>query len=82
MGFDVSFHPISPAEMDMWYFTPLEWVRQGQKDKVLDLAEQYGMEAFYAQKYLSVLQAVPLWRNRSCLTKATASTWRWCRAFS
>ena len=24
MGFDVSFHPISPAEMDMWYFTPLE----------------------------------------------------------
>ena len=57
MGFDVSFHPISPAEMDMWYFTPLEWVRQGQKDKVLDLAEQYGMEAFYAQKYLSVLQA-------------------------
>ena len=46
MGFDVSFHPISPAEMDMWYFTPLEWVRQGQKDKVLDLAEQYGMEAF------------------------------------
>ncbi len=43
--------------MDMWYFTPLEWVRQGQKDKVLDLAEQYGMEAFYAQKYLSVLQA-------------------------
>ena len=65
MGFDVSFHPISPAEMDMWYFTPLEWVRQGQKDKVLDLAEQYGMEAFYAQKYLSVLQEMCI-RDRRC----------------
>ena len=62
MGFDVSFHPISPAEMDMWYFTPLEWVRQGQKDKVLDLAEQYGIEE---EDFLSAeLEVVPAGKAR------------------
>ena len=34
MGFDVTFHPISPKEMKDWYFTPLEWVKQGQEEKV------------------------------------------------
>ena len=29
MGYDVSFHPISPEEMQEWYFTPLSWVQQG-----------------------------------------------------
>ena len=27
MGYDVSFHPISPEEMREWYFTPLTWIR-------------------------------------------------------
>ena len=31
MGYDVSFHPISPEEMQKWYFTPLTWVQQGQE---------------------------------------------------
>ena len=35
MGYDVSFHPISPEEMREWYFTPLTWVQQGQPEKVL-----------------------------------------------
>ncbi len=33
MGYDVSFHPISSKEMEEWYFTPLEWVRQGRRKK-------------------------------------------------
>ena len=31
MGYDVSFHPISPEEMREWYFTPLTWIQQGQE---------------------------------------------------
>ena len=38
MGYDVSFHPISPEEMREWYFTPLTWIQQGQEEKVLALA--------------------------------------------
>lgn len=29
MGYDVSFHPISPDEIQEWYFTPLTWIQQG-----------------------------------------------------
>ena len=56
MGYDVSFHPISPDEMREWYFTPLTWVQQGQEEKVLALAAQHGMEDFYAEKYLDTLR--------------------------
>ena len=56
MGYDVSFHPISPEEMREWYFTPLSWVQQGQEEKVLALATQHGMEDFYAKKYLDTLR--------------------------
>ena len=56
MGYDVSFHPISPEEMREWYFTPLTWIQQGQEEKVLALAAQYGIEDFYAQKYLDTLR--------------------------
>ena len=40
MGYDVSFHPISPEEMREWYFTPLTWVRQEQEPKVLEDVEK------------------------------------------
>ena len=56
MGYDVSFHPISPEEMREWYFAPLTWVQQGQEEKVLALAAQHGMEDFYAEKYLNTLR--------------------------
>ena len=56
MGYDVSFHPISPEEMREWYFTPLTWIQQGQEEKVLALAAQHGMEDFYAEKYLNSYQ--------------------------
>ena len=47
MGYDVSFHPISPEEMQEWYFTPLSWVQQGQEEKVLALAAQNGICLLY-----------------------------------
>ena len=56
VGYDVSFHPISPEEMREWYFTPLTWIQQGQEEKVLALAAQHGMEDFYAEKYLNTLR--------------------------
>lgn len=56
MGYDVSFHPISPEEMQEWYFTPLTWIRQGQEEKILALTAQYGIENFYAEKYLDTLR--------------------------
>lgn len=56
MGYDVSFHPISPEEIREWYFTPLTWIQQGQEEKVLALAKQHGMEDFYAKKYLDTLR--------------------------
>ena len=52
MGYDVSFHPISPDEIQEWYFTPLTWIQQGQEEKVLALAAQHGIEDFSAEKYL------------------------------
>lgn len=56
MGYDVSFHPISPKEMQEWYFVPLAWVQQGQEEKVRAFAAQQGMEDFYAEKYLNTLR--------------------------
>lgn len=56
MGYDVSFHPISPKEMQEWYFVPLTWVQQGQEEKVQAFAAQQGMEDFYAEKYLNTLR--------------------------
>ena len=44
MGYDVSFHPISPDEIQELYFTPLTWIQQGQEEKVLALAAQHGIE--------------------------------------
>ena len=56
MGYDVSFHPISPEEIREWYVTPLTWVQEGEEEKVLAFAAQYGMEDFYAEKYLNTLR--------------------------
>ncbi len=60
MGYDVSFHPISPDEIQEWYFTPLTWIQQGQEEKVLALAAQHGIEDFYAEKYLDTLRVSSL----------------------
>ena len=51
MGYDVSFHPISPEEMQKWYFTPLTWVQQGQEEKVLE-----DLEGLWSNGQLAVLK--------------------------
>ena len=35
MGYDVSFHPISPDEIQEWYFTPLTWIQRHLPDRGL-----------------------------------------------
>ena len=72
MGYDVSFHPISPEEMQEWYFTPLSWVQQGQEEKVLALAVQNGIEDFYAEKFWIPCGSVRGQSRMNCLTRATA----------
>ena len=75
MGYDVSFHPISPDEIQEWYFTPLTWIQQGQEEKVLALAAQHGIEDFYAEKYLdtSMWQVSPLRVQRLRIMPAASS---------
>ena len=72
MGYDVSFHPISPEEMREWYFTPLSWVQQGQEEKVLALAAQHGMEDFYAENIWILCGSVRGQSRMNCLIRATA----------
>lgn len=64
MGYDVSFHPISPDEMREWYFTPLRWVQQGQEEKVLALAaaEELGAGLLEATE---VVEPDPIQPNES-----------------
>ena len=50
MGYDVSFHPISPEEMREWYFTPLTWIQQGQEEKVLDTRRTVWNRGFLCRK--------------------------------
>lgn len=82
MGYDVSFHPISPDEIQEWYFTPLTWIQQGQEEKVLALAAQHGIEDFYAEKYLDTCGLGQRQNRTSCLIKAMAFILRWSRDFS
>jgi hypothetical protein len=46
MGFDVSYHPVSEAEMMEWYFGALE-----DDARIDSLAEKYGINDFYRGKY-------------------------------
>lgn len=57
MGYDVSYHAISEAEITQWYFAPLKLARKGEFGAILSLAEQSGVEEFYAQKYKDTLSA-------------------------
>ena len=69
MGYDVSFHPISPKKCGNGIL-PLTWVQQGQEEKVLALAAQHGIEDFYAEKYLDTLRVGAGQSRMSCLIKA------------
>ena len=79
MGYDVSFHPISPDEIQEWYFTPLTWIQQGQEEKVLALAAQHGIEDFYAEKYLDTLRVGAETEPDELFDKAMVFILRWSR---
>ena len=81
MGYDVSFHPISPDEIQEWYFTPLTWIQQGQEEKVLALAAQHGIEDFYAEKYLDTLRVGAETESDELFDKSHGLL-RWSRDFS
>ena len=72
MGYDVSFHPISPEEMQEWYFTPLSWVQQGQEEKVLALAAQHGMGTSMRKNIWILCGSVRGQSRMNCLIRATA----------
>lgn len=58
MGYDVSFHPISPKEMQEWYFAPLAWVQQGQEEKVRSFAAQLLRDLEQNKKVLEATEVV------------------------
>jgi len=56
MGYDVSYHPINENEIKQWYFDALKSARDGDWSVAERLAKEYGMEDFYAQKYIDTLK--------------------------
>jgi len=52
MGYDISYHPIKESEINEWYFDVLSG-----KTETAQLAERYGLNEFYTQKYLNTINA-------------------------
>jgi len=52
MGYDVTFHPISEAEIHTWYFNALN-----DEAEARSMAAAAGMDEFYTGKYLDTLRA-------------------------
>jgi hypothetical protein len=57
MGYDVSYHPISEEEMHEWYFGRLDEIRRGELKTAYALAERFGLNGLYLDKYVDMLQA-------------------------
>lgn len=56
MGYDVSYHPINESEIKQWYFDALKSARNGDWSVAQRHAKEYGIEDFYAQKYIDTLK--------------------------
>ena len=56
MGYDVSYHPINESEIKQWYFDALKSAREGDWSVAQRLSKEYGIEDFYAQKYIDTLK--------------------------
>lgn len=56
MGYDVSYHPINENEIKQWYFDALKSAQGGDWSVAQRLSKEYGMEDFYAQKYIDTLK--------------------------
>lgn len=52
MGYDVSYHPISEEQINLWYWKGLE-----DLDVARVMALEVGMEEFYVNKYIDTLKA-------------------------
>jgi hypothetical protein len=59
MGYDISYHPITEAEIKQWYWE-LDFTKIAEKDysAVKDLAGPYNMDEFYQEKYTDLLDTV------------------------
>lgn len=55
MGFDISYHPISPQQMEEWYFSPLREMKKKTLPFLKKKPSTYDLEPFYAEKYLETL---------------------------
>lgn len=51
MGYDITFHPISEAQMDAWYFSLMDSLAKGDTSRLEAVAEEAGMDPFYINKY-------------------------------
>jgi hypothetical protein len=52
MGYDVTYHPITEREIEEWYFDVLV-----NNVKIDTLAEEYGIDDFYKNKYKDTIKA-------------------------
>ncbi len=50
MGYDISYHPISKAQISSWYFEVLQDPARAQAT-----AESHDIDPFYIEKYLNTL---------------------------
>lgn len=55
MGFDISYHPIKETEITAWYFNQFEDLVDKNYQQANQLAEDFGIEDFYRQKYIDTL---------------------------
>ena len=56
MGYDITFHPISEAQMDAWYFSLLDSLAKGDMSRLEAVAEEAGMDPFYINKYRDLMK--------------------------
>ena len=56
MGYDITFHPISEAQMDAWYFSLLDSLAKGDTSRLEAVAEEAGMDPFYINKYRDLMK--------------------------
>ena len=56
MGYDITFHPISEAQMDAWYFSLLDSLAKGDTSRLEAVAEDAGMDPFYINKYRDLMK--------------------------
>ena len=56
MGYDITFHPISEAQIDAWYFSLLDSLAKGDTSRLEAVAEDAGMDPFYINKYRDLMK--------------------------